>query len=87
MSNRLFDAVAAGARVISDDVPGIKETFGDSVQIARNGSDLRRLVSDLSVFGDDTARRAAAAQVAKEHSFAARARTLLDDVIKLRRSS
>ena len=86
MSNRLFDAVAAGARVISDDVSGIKETFGDCVQIATGADDLRRLMADLSVFGDDAARRAAAAQVAKDHSFAARARTLLDDALELRRS-
>ncbi|HNA98814.1 MAG TPA: glycosyltransferase [Marmoricola sp.] len=84
LANRLFDAVAAGARVISDDVPGIREVFGDAVQVARNGAELQRIVGDLSVFGDDSVRRARAEQVGREHSFAARAQTMLDDVLELR---
>lgn len=85
LANRLFDAVAAGARVISDDVPGLRAVFGDSVQVAHGAADLIRLTADLSVFGDDAQRRREAARIAGEHSFAARARTLLDAALELRR--
>jgi GT2 family glycosyltransferase len=89
VSNRLFDAVAAGARVISDDVAGVKELFGDSVQVMRDPGDLVRLSSlpdPDSVFGDDRARRETAARVAREHSFDARAAQLLDIAAGARRS-
>ncbi|HVE27252.1 MAG TPA: glycosyltransferase, partial [Sporichthya sp.] len=87
VSNRVFDAAAAGARVITDDVAGLAdlaEVFGRSVQIAHDSADVRRLAADLSVFGDDTERRAVAARVHAEHSFDARARVLLDAALELR---
>jgi spore maturation protein CgeB len=87
LSNRLFDAVAAGARVVTDDVAGVEEVFGDAVKVVRDPADLSRLVSvpDLdAVFGDDATRRERAAKVAAEHSFAARARTLVDDALAIR---
>lgn len=84
LSNRLFDAAAAGARVITDDVAGLDELFGRSVQVARTPEDLRRLARDLRVFGDDAERRAVAARVHAEHSFDARARVLLEAALELR---
>jgi GT2 family glycosyltransferase len=87
LSNRLFDAVAAGARVVTDDVAGVEEVFGDAVKVVQDPADLSRLlaVPDLdAVFGDDATRRARAAKVAAEHSFAARARTLVDDALAIR---
>ena len=48
LSNRLFDAVASGARVISDDVDGLHGLFGSSVQVAEDASALQRLVSSDS---------------------------------------
>jgi len=87
LSNRLFDAVAAGARVVTDDVAGVEEVFGDAVQVVRDPAELSRLVEvpDLdAVFGDDATRRARAAKVAAEHSFAARARTMVDDALTIR---
>lgn len=84
LSNRLFDAAASGARVVTDEVPGLDGLFGRSVQIARGPEDLRRLAADLSVFGDDAERRAVAARVHAEHSFDARARVLLDAALELR---
>jgi GT2 family glycosyltransferase len=89
LSNRLFDAVAAGARVVTDDAAGVKEVFGDAVQVVSDPADLSGLIKapDLdAVFGDDEARRARAAKVAAEHSFAARAQTLLDDALRIRAS-
>jgi spore maturation protein CgeB len=85
LSNRLFDAVASGARVISDDVLGQEEVFGASVQVARTPDELRRLATgDLDArFGDDASRLAAARVVARDHSFAVRAETLLTEAVAL----
>ena len=87
LSNRLFDAAASGARVITDEVVGLGDVFGRSVQVARDGRDLAELASapDLdAVFGDDAERRAIAARIHAEHSFAVRARQLLDAALEIR---
>jgi spore maturation protein CgeB len=89
ISNRLFDAAAAGARVVTDDVAGLGDIFGRSVQVARNTDELVRLTTapDLdAIFGDDDERRAVAARVHAEHSFDARARELLKVALELRAS-
>lgn len=87
LSNRLFDAVASGARVISDDVEGLHGLFGSSVQVAEDASALQRLVSsdplDL-VFGDAEQRRAVALEVHREHSFHVRATRLLETALEVR---
>ena len=81
VSNRLFDAVASGARVISDEVAGLAELFGPTVQTYETPVDLGRLATLAdpdSVFGDDATRRAAADRVRAEHSFGARAARLIE---------
>lgn len=88
VSNRLFDAVASGARVLSDDVAGLSELFGRSVQVVETPQDLVRLSSLAdpdAVFGDDEERRAVADRVRREHSFAARARRLVEVAVEARR--
>jgi O-antigen biosynthesis protein len=89
LSNRLFDAVAAGARVVTDDVTGLGDLFGRSVQVARDAADLVRLTSAQNldaIFGDDEERRKVAARVHAEHSFDVRARQLLDIALEVRSS-
>jgi spore maturation protein CgeB len=89
ISNRLFDAAASGARVVTDDIAGISDLFGRSVQIARSPADLVRLgaSNDLDeIFGDDDERRGVAERVAKEHSFDARAQQLLEAALEVRQS-
>lgn len=84
ISNRLFDAVAAGARVITDDVVGLREVFGPSVQVATTADELEALVRAENrdeIFGTDAERRAAAEVIAREHSFDARAAVLLEDAV------
>lgn len=83
ISNRLFDVVAAGGRVFSDDVPGIEEIFGGAVQRYRTVSEIVPFLSDDldSRFPDEDALREISARVREEHSFAARARVLLDRAI------
>jgi len=81
VSNRLFDAVASGARVITDPIDGLADLFGPSVQPYETPDDLARLATLAdpdSVFGDDAIRRAAADRVRTEHSFAARAARLVE---------
>ena len=85
LSNRLFDAAASGARVITDDVVGLRGIFGRSVQVARDAADLARFAAliDLDdVFGDDDERRSVAARIHAEHSFAVRAETLLEAALE-----
>lgn len=87
ISNRLFDAVASGARVISDDVVGLRDVFGDTVQVYETPEDLVKWSSmpDPSVvFGTDEYVRAEAARIHRDHSFDARARTLLDIALEER---
>lgn len=80
VANRLFDVVAAGGRVLSDDVDGIAELFGGA---ARTFSSVSEIVPMLrgdhdALFADEDERARIAERVRTEHSFAARARVLLD---------
>jgi GT2 family glycosyltransferase len=84
-SNRLFDAAAAGARVVSDPVPGLEEVFGPSVQAYRTLEELGDLLHPESDRWADAAAIAEnAVGIAAAHSFAQRARTLLADVLDVR---
>ncbi len=88
LSNRLFDAVASGARVISDDVAGLEGMFGSSVQVATDATSLAGLVRDDPLdhtFGTAEERRRVARRVHQQHSFERRAIQLLDTALELRR--
>ncbi len=89
VSNRLFDAVACGARVVSDAVEGVEELFGGAVQVYRDQADLARLCGSGrdAAFPDEEARRAIAKRVCAEHSFDARARRLLDAALSVSESA
>ncbi len=88
VSNRLMDAAASGARVASDEIPGLDLTalFGGLVQTWTDEHDLARIVRDRDALfpsGDDRVR--AAERVAADHSFDARAEVLLDQAVRLAR--
>lgn len=84
-SNRLFDAVASGARVISDPVDGIEDVLGTSVRTYRTLAELGELLDPASPLWPEDAELAAnAAQVAARHTFLARAEVLLADVLDAR---
>lgn len=88
ISNRVFDAVASGARVVSDEVEGIAELFGGAVQIYRDPADLARLCApgpDNHEFPSSAEMADIAARMAAEHTFAARAQQLMDAVTEYRR--
>ncbi|MSO27745.1 MAG: hypothetical protein EXQ60_06755 [Candidatus Nanopelagicales bacterium] len=86
LSNRLFDAVATGARVISDPAQGLERVFGNSVRTYEGSEQLRELLAGErdEVFGNRATRLAAAAQVAHLHSFDERARVLIEHAEALR---
>ena len=79
LSNRLFDAAASGARVVSDEAVGIKEVFGEAVAVYRSPSELAELCSEANrnKWGshDEIAKRAI--QIGIEHSFDQRAKALV----------
>jgi hypothetical protein len=86
VSNRLMDAAASGARVASDEIPGLDLTalFSGLVQTWRDEHDLGRIVRERhSLFPGGQDRVRAAERVAAEHSFAARAEVLLDHAVRL----
>lgn len=88
VSNRLMDAAASGARVASDEIPGLDLTalFGGLVQTWADAADLARIVRERdTLFPSGAARVAAATTVAAEHSFDARAEVLLDHAVRLAR--
>jgi hypothetical protein len=77
--------VASGARVVSDPVEGLDELFGPSVRTYGTVDELRALLDPASdQWADDATITANARRIAREHSFAARARTLLADVLDVR---
>lgn len=82
LSNRLFDATAVGALVISDDVEGIDEIFGGLVRTYRDQDELRRLLFDAEGWPEPAERREVAQRIRTDHSFAARARALLASALK-----
>jgi spore maturation protein CgeB len=86
LSNRLFDATATGARVLSDQATGLNEVFGDVVTTYSTSEELvQRLEADRSTaFADRETRLALAQKVAREHSFDARAAVLIERARLLR---
>jgi GT2 family glycosyltransferase/spore maturation protein CgeB len=78
ISNRLFDCVAAGAYVISDEVDGISELFGPLVKQYRTREDLKRLIEEGLKGPSLNPGNEEALAVSSANSFRARARTISD---------
>lgn len=82
LSNRLFDAGACGAFVITDEVDGLSNVFGDSVVSYKDADDLKQKVA---YYLKHEKERNAKAQnlhelVCKEHTFDNRVDTLLKTI-------
>ena len=84
-SNRLYDALASGAFIVSDDVHGMDREFDDGVVTYRRRDDL--IVELDRYLADPEARRAVAARgraaVLARHTFGHRAETILDATTRL----
>jgi len=82
MSNRLYDAAAAGAFVISDEVDGLESEFDGGVVAYHDADHLRSLIDHYLDRPDE--RRALAERarqaVLQRHTFDRRARELLDAI-------
>jgi glycosyltransferase involved in cell wall biosynthesis len=79
ISNRLFDITACGGRVISDNVEGLEEVFGDFITTYSGSRDLKEKVRIL-VAEDEIRfmeRLRFAETIIRDHSFTARAKQLL----------
>lgn len=85
-SNRIYDALASGAFVLTDDVPGIEAEFGDGVAMWQDEASLRRAVERWlpdSAGRNSLARRGREA-VLKHHTFDQRVATILDTLDRLK---
>ncbi len=84
LANRLFDAAACAARIVTDEIDGLAEVFGDVVKTFHDETEMRPLLADpASAFPTYDVRLALAETVVREHSFDHRAEVLLDDAVRL----
>ena len=86
LSNRLFDAAATGARVVSDPALGMADVFGDGIRTYASDAELVDLLQadPNTAFPDRASRLAMAERIAREHSFDARAAVLVERAVELR---
>jgi hypothetical protein len=86
ISNRLFDVVATGGRAISDDVEGIDELFGGLVRTYRTVPELLDLLRQEPerIFPSGEAAEGISTEIRRQHSFDARAATLLETALRER---
>ena len=91
VSNRVFDVLASGGRLLTDDVPGLDTVVPDGLlpnglARFRSPAEIEALLrTDASSFYPDDVLLKVSEHIRREHSFDARARTLLDDVLAIRR--
>ncbi|MBS7704240.1 glycosyltransferase family protein [Chelatococcus asaccharovorans] len=80
LANRLFDAAACGATIVSDAVAGLDRVFGEAIPVCTGPDDLAAVLATLRA--DPVARKARAAglqeMVRDRHSFDRRALHILD---------
>jgi hypothetical protein len=90
VSNRIFDILASGGRLLTDDVQGLEEIFRPVLPergLARftTPEELRAVLAEGSeAWYDDATLRSLSEHVRTEHGFAARAAVLVEDVLKHR---
>lgn len=83
ISNRVFDVLACGGRLISDPVEGMEALFGDFVRTYHDAGELAGIAQALREEGPDrqAERDAFARRIIAEHGFPARA-AKLDETIR-----
>jgi spore maturation protein CgeB len=81
----LFDAVACGARVISDQVDGLEQLFAGGVKTYNSPTDLAKLCSNESraLWGTEQEIVERASRIGERHSFDQRAKELVQAVQNL----
>jgi spore maturation protein CgeB len=88
LSNRLYDALACGAFVISDRIAGIEAEFDDAVVTYEDPTDLAASIDRYLADPDERRRRAerGRAAVLARHTFDARAEVLVETVEAISRA-
>ncbi len=83
VNGRVFDALACGALVVSDNEEGIRELFDESFPVARDASELARVVGELLADPDGAAQLASRYrdEVLARHTYAHRAAQLRDGLL------
>ncbi|MEL4319024.1 glycosyltransferase [Leifsonia sp. YIM 134122] len=84
LSNRVFDALAAGARVMSDEINGMPDDLAGFVTVVRSADDIAANVAERTSWPSADDVMLASEHVRLHHSFEARAETLLTDVLLAR---
>jgi O-antigen biosynthesis protein len=83
ISNRVFDAVACGTPVVSDDVAGLKELFGTMVAVVDDFGKVEELISSIRLSPiESESRKGVSKNIIANHTFRARAKRLDLDVRK-----
>jgi hypothetical protein len=82
LSNRLFDLTGCGAAWVSDEAADINEVFGDVARTVSSATELAELLNNRT-WPTEATRRQAATRISNDHSFDARAKTLLAAVTPL----
>jgi hypothetical protein len=83
ISNRVFDVVGCGGRLISDFIPSIAHTFGGVVEMVDGPDALQHVLAQPVPHVAQVQRRDASARVHAHHSFDARAKEILQ-LIKIK---
>jgi hypothetical protein len=88
INNRTFDVGANGALLLSDDVAGLKELYGDIVPVYRSAAELKELVTFYLSHEDERQEKARQFQeiTLRDHTVASRVVTILETVEKIRAS-
>ena len=85
ISNRIFDALACGATVISDYVAGLENYFDNSVITFNNPSELEVILKeDFSSDSENPVSQEVADDIAKNHTFLNRAQALISEANKIK---
>ncbi len=80
VSNRVLDALAAGAVVITDDAAGMAEMLGETVSVVAGQDDLVKAIAAIRADRSTYAQRAVdgSETVRRDHTFRARADSIID---------
>lgn len=86
VSNRIYDALACGALVISDHLPEVAQRFGDAVVTYEHPAGLADLVEHFLENPEERGRRGehGRAMVRAQHTFVHRVETLLEEIAAAR---
>jgi O-antigen biosynthesis protein len=85
VSNRVFDVLASGGRLLTDRAEGIEALFGEDVQFFTSQHDLAETLEGdwRARFPTESRRVSLAHAVRDQHSFDARSRVLIDRATRL----